>query len=89
VWDIVAEKGLARLSGHKGLVTQLAFLPERNILVSASKDTFVKFWDLDTNHCFKTLIGHCTEVSSYVAINNLVHIHAINLTCVYFTRFGP
>jgi len=22
----------------------------------------VKFWDLDTQHCFKTLVGHSREV---------------------------
>ena len=27
-----------------------------------SKDTFVKFWDLDTQHCFRTLLTHKTEV---------------------------
>ena len=28
----------------------------------SSKDTFVKFWDLDTQHCFRTLLTHKTEV---------------------------
>ena len=38
-------------------------MPSRpNILVSSSKDTFVKFWDLTLQHCFKTLAGHVTEV---------------------------
>lgn len=36
----------------------------QNVLITSSKDTFVKFWDLDTQHCFKTLIGHRTEVWS-------------------------
>ena len=62
VWDTVAERGLHRLSGHKGVITKVAFLHDRNILVSSSKDTFVKFWDLDTTHCFKTLVGHRAEV---------------------------
>lgn len=62
LWDVVAEAGLHRLTGHKGIVTQICFLKKYNILVSGSKDTFVKFWDLDTNHCFKTLVGHRTEV---------------------------
>lgn len=30
--------------------------------ISSSKDTFVKFWDLDTQHCFRTLLTHKTEV---------------------------
>lgn len=60
---MVAEAGLHRLTGHKGIVTQICFLEKYNVLVSGSKDTFVKFWDLDTNHCFKTLVGHRTEVT--------------------------
>jgi len=63
LWDVVAEAGLHRLTGHKGIVTQICFLEKYNVLVSGSKDTFVKFWDLDTNHCFKTLVGHRTEVT--------------------------
>lgn len=31
-----------------------------------SKDTFVKFWDLDTRHCFKTLVTHRTEIWDFV-----------------------
>lgn len=27
---------------------------------------FVKFWDLDTQHCFLTLVGHKNEVSNYI-----------------------
>ena len=31
-------------------------------LLISSKDTFIKFWDLDTKHCFYTLVGHRSEV---------------------------
>lgn len=62
VWDTVAEVGMCRLVGHRGPITQLAFMTQQNVLISGSKDTFVKFWDLDTHHCFKTLAGHRTEV---------------------------
>lgn len=60
---MVAETGICRLTGHKGVVTKLAFMKEHNIIISSSKDTFVKFWDLDTEHNFKTLVGHRSEVS--------------------------
>lgn len=36
----------------------------------SSKDTFIKFWDLDTQHCFKTVLGHRTEVWDFVIVNN-------------------
>lgn len=37
-------------------------MSKENVLISASRDSFVKFWDLSTQHCFKTLTGHQTEV---------------------------
>lgn len=59
---MVAEAGYARLSGHKGPITDLCFIESRQCVVSCSKDTFIKFWDLETKHCFKTLCGHKSEV---------------------------
>lgn len=40
-------------------------MKDHNIIISCSKDTFVKFWDLDTEHNFRTLVGHRTEVNKY------------------------
>jgi U3 small nucleolar RNA-associated protein 12 len=44
LWDLVARNGLARLKGHKDMVTAIAFVSADNqqYLVSASKDTLVK-----------------------------------------------
>ena len=28
----------------------------------SSTDTLIKLWDLDTQHCFQTLVGHRSEV---------------------------
>ena len=63
---------LFRLKGHKGPVTSLAFLsdPREHVLVSSSKDTLVKFWDLRVQHCFKTLTGHVGEVWDFALIKN-------------------
>lgn len=67
----MAEVGVCRLSGHKGPITDLAFMTQHPVLISASKDTFVKFWDLETQHCFKTLVGHRTEVGmNYLLLNH-------------------
>lgn len=66
VWDIVGEAGLFRLKGHKQQITHCAFMREHdNILVSSSTDCLVKFWDLSTQHCFRTLFGHKSEVWSF------------------------
>ena len=47
------------------MVTDVRFLGSSNRLLSCSKDTFVKVWDLDTQHCVQTLVGHRTEVWSF------------------------
>ena len=42
-------------------VTDLAFVEGRRggrRLISASKDEHVKVWDLDTQHCCQTVVGH-------------------------------
>lgn len=66
IWDVIAEKGLHRLSGHKGTVTAVQFINKFNIVATASKDTYIKFWDLTSGHCFKTLAGHITEVRTFL-----------------------
>lgn len=58
------------MSGHKGAVTKVAFMKEQNIVISSSKDSFVKFWDLDTEHCFNTIVDHQTEVWSFALLKN-------------------
>lgn len=40
------------------------FVSRANRLVSCSKDSYVKVWDLDTQHCSQTLTGHKGEVWS-------------------------
>lgn len=74
VWDTVAESGQYRLRGHRDGVTDVAFLSVGmtrggsgsrrlpNGLASCSKDTLVKLWDLDTQSCVQTVVGHRGEV---------------------------
>ena len=53
-----------RLKGHKGPITDIRITPYNNVLISSSKDGVVKLWDLLTQHCFETLVGHRGEVMS-------------------------
>ncbi|CAO3565668.1 unnamed protein product [Mortierella alpina] len=72
VWDVEGEVGLYRLRGHKDQVTSVRFLsrpslveggkPTDGYVVSASKDTLIKLWDLSTQHCMETLVAHRNEV---------------------------
>lgn len=43
----------------------------------SSKDSFVKWWDLDTQHCFKTMVGHRSEVSRIILIKVLSYFWAV------------
>jgi U3 small nucleolar RNA-associated protein 12 len=44
-------------------------LRNRHALVSSSKDMLVKVWDLATQHCVQTVVGHRSEVWS-IAVNH-------------------
>lgn len=105
VWDAVAESGLYRLRGHRDGVTDVVFLEGdkmgggggggscsrlRNGLASCSKDTLVKLWDLDTQSCVQTVVGHRGEVSVLVLcvmliddglIRNIVDTRAYMAAC--------
>lgn len=45
------------------LITQFCLCA---LLLYSSKDSFVKWWDLDTQHCFKTIVGHRSEVRDFI-----------------------
>lgn len=63
VSDIVSQSGKCRLSGHNAPVTDALFMSRfENILISCSKDTQIKFWDMETQFCFKTIVDNRTEV---------------------------
>ena len=72
IWDRVAEVGLFRLKGHRGAVTAIHFIPHPNLpltahpgfLVSTSRDTYLKLWDLSTQHCIQTVVTGRGEVCS-------------------------
>ncbi|KAG8778743.1 hypothetical protein FRC16_003725, partial [Serendipita sp. 398] len=78
IWDVVAETGLFRLRGHRDQITSMKFVQARSLegtstssnaydqslmfLVTCSKDTFVKLWDLSTRHCVQSVVAHRSEV---------------------------
>ena len=46
IWDSRTGKLVRSFRGHTGLVSSLAFSPDGRRLVSGSRDTTVKVWDL-------------------------------------------
>ena len=51
------------LSGHKGIITSLAFSPDGKLLASGSQDKNIGIWDLASHSCFK-LLGHKGSINS-------------------------
>ncbi|XP_050068590.1 WD repeat-containing protein 3 [Anopheles maculipalpis] len=71
VSDVVAQSGKCRLSGHTAPITQACFMQRyHDIVVSSSKDTQIKFWNIETQCCFKTIVDHRTEVWGIVLMRN-------------------
>ncbi|KAJ9110239.1 hypothetical protein QFC19_001642 [Naganishia cerealis] len=70
VWDTIAEVGMFRLKGHRGAVTAIHYLPHPTqdahpgFLLTSARDTFLKLWDLATQHCIQTVIAGRGEVTS-------------------------
>ncbi|KAH9943346.1 WD-repeat-containing protein [Epithele typhae] len=75
LWDVVGEAGLYRLRGHRDQITAIRFLrpvaesaPSTStgvapgFLLTGSKDTFMKLWDLSTQHCIQTIVAHRSEL---------------------------
>ena len=46
VWDMATGEAIALLKGHVGRVGSIAFTPDGHGLVSCSRDTTLKHWDL-------------------------------------------
>jgi U3 small nucleolar RNA-associated protein 12 len=68
---------LCRLRGHRDQITALKFLTADSsslpststssaaaFILSGSKDTFLKLWDLTTQHCVQTVVAHRMEIWS-------------------------
>jgi WD40 repeat protein len=51
------------LKGHAGIINNLAFNSNGQVLASCASDLAIKLWNLKTFACQKTITGHEHEVS--------------------------
>ncbi|GAB0496039.1 hypothetical protein MMPV_007349 [Pyropia vietnamensis] len=60
LWDLDSQRGLFRLhAAHTDAITSLVlFDAHGRSLVSTSKDGLVRVWDVATQHCVQTVVGH-------------------------------
>lgn len=71
VSDVVAQRGICRLIGHNAPVTEVRFMQRyHDVVVSSSKDTQIKFWNIETQSCFKSIVDHRTEVWGITLMRN-------------------
>jgi WD40 repeat protein/transcriptional regulator with XRE-family HTH domain len=64
LWDVVARRQRATLTGHTGSVTSVALSPDGKTLASASADGTVSLWDVVSQRQRVTLSGHTGPVTS-------------------------
>lgn len=71
VSDVVAQSGKCRLVGHNAPITEACFMQKyHDVVISSSKDTHIKFWNIETQSCFKTIVDHRTEVWGIALMRN-------------------
>ncbi|CAG8580237.1 1727_t:CDS:2 [Diversispora eburnea] len=59
VWDLQNDyKCIKTLYGHDHSVSSVAFLPSGDIIMSASRDKTIKFWEVTSGYCTRTFVGH-------------------------------
>ncbi len=66
IWETQTYKRSARLVGHSGTVTTVAFNHDGSRLVSAGNDQTVRIWDVATRKSLGVLRGHTDEVFTAV-----------------------
>lgn len=77
VSDVISQQGKYRLTGHTSAITDVCFYEKtiyNQIVISSSKDTQVKFWNFETQYCFKTLVDHRTEVWGIALMRNMDYL---------------
>ncbi|KNZ61285.1 hypothetical protein VP01_1426g3 [Puccinia sorghi] len=84
MWDVAGESGLFKLRGHNNRITGLVFLsgsnpvsdpssstalpPASTHMLSISQDTYLKLWDLQTQHTVESIVAHRTESWSVTVV---------------------
>jgi WD40 repeat protein len=56
IWDNETAKFLLTLTGHSSIVKEIAITPDGTKIISGSRDSSIKIWNLSTGKCLHTFI---------------------------------
>jgi len=55
IWDLQSKRLLKVLKGHNDYVRKISFAENENLLISASSDTTMRLWNINSGHSFAML----------------------------------
>ena len=67
--------------GYSGVIYFMKQLNE-NQIITCSNDKTIKIWDINTSNCKKTLLGHSSDVFSFILCSNERIISIWNGNCI-------
>lgn len=76
VWDVTAERPLARLSGHSDFIVRAVFAADSRRLVTGSRDRTVRVWDLSSGRATAVLGPQPTAVTAIAVAGSAALIAA-------------
>lgn len=69
-WDLETNKVIRSYHGHLSGVYCLTIHPSLDLLITGSRDSTAKVWDMRTKACVHTLASHGNTVGSIIAQDN-------------------
>lgn len=63
LWEMATLSAIGKLEGHRKPLNDLVFLPDSQVLVSASEDCAIRFWEVGEKGATRRLQGHLATVN--------------------------
>ena len=85
IWDLASRRELLRLSGHKEIITSIAFSPDGALVATTCDDTLTRIWDARDGRPLASLPGpgHMQALAFSPDGAYLAAASSSGLTCLY------